>query len=111
MYNFVCYASFCWSATKQRNHFGVFATPLLSNRLITFETSICSLASYAVMNDCWKQYPDERPNFSQLLEIMEQLILHEVDYFDFEKLDETKDYYAVQESKAEETGHSQNTFL
>ena len=58
------------------------------------------------MKDCWKQDPDERPSFSQLLERMEQLILQEVDYFDFEKLDESRDYYA-----SDETGGSDNTFL
>ncbi len=63
------------------------------------------------MKECWKQEPDERPSFSQLLERMEQLILQEVDYFDFDKLDESKDYYAVQESKSQETRGSENTFL
>ncbi len=63
------------------------------------------------MSDCWKQDPDDRPSFSQLLERMEQLILQEVDYFYFEKLDESKDYYEVQESKSEETGRSENTSL
>lgn len=63
------------------------------------------------MKDCWKQDPDERPNFLQLSDTVEQLILQEVDYFDFEKLDESKDSYAVQESKSEETGAVENTFL
>ncbi|KAL9972475.1 hypothetical protein ACROYT_G018783 [Oculina patagonica] len=72
---------------------------------------LCSDECYAVMKECWQQDPDERPSFSQLLERIEQLILQEVDYFDFEKLDESKDYYAVQESKSQETGGSENTFL
>ena len=63
------------------------------------------------MKDCWRQDPDERPSFSQLFDSLEQLILQEVDYFDFDKLDESKDYYAVQETKSEETGGSENTFL
>ena len=63
------------------------------------------------MSDCWKQDPDERPSFQQLLETMENVIAQEVNYFDFSKLDESKDYYAVQESRSEGTGCSENTFL
>lgn len=81
------------------------------NRRITFKTSIFSLVSYSVMSDCWKQDPDERPSFQKLLETMENVILQEVDYFDFAKLDKSKDYYAVQESRSEGTGCSENTFL
>ena len=63
------------------------------------------------MSDCWKQDPDERPSFQQLLDTMENVILQEVSYFYFSKLDESKDYYAVQESRSEGTGCSENTFL
>ena len=76
-----------------------------------FITSIFSPVSYSVMSDCWKQDPDERPSFQQLLETMENVIAQEVNYFDFSKLDESKDYYAVQESRSEGTGFSENTFL
>lgn len=55
------------------------------------------------MRNCWKQDPDERPSFQQLLDSIEELILQEVDYFDFDKLDESKDYYVAQESKSEGT--------
>ncbi len=54
------------------------------------------------MLDCWKQDRDERPSFQELLERLEQLMLQEVDYFDINKVDESKDYYQVQESKTEE---------
>lgn len=83
----------------------------LSNRLISLSWLLCSLFSYSVMKDCWKQDPDERPSFQQLLERLEQLMLQEVDYFQFDKLDESKDYYAVQYSKSEETGGSEDTFM
>lgn len=72
---------------------------------------LCSNECYSVMRDCWKQDPDERPSFQQLLDTMENVILQEVSYFDLSKLDESKDYYAVQESRAEGTGCSENTFL
>lgn len=81
------------------------------NKHITFQISLFSSFSYSVMRDCWKQDPDERPSFQQLLDTMENVILQEVNYFDFSKLDESKDYYAVQESRAEGTGCSENTFL
>ena len=51
------------------------------------------------MMECWKQNPDERPSFQELVERLEQLMLQDVEYFDFNKVDETKDYYNVRESK------------
>ena len=51
------------------------------------------------MTDCWKQNPDERPSFKELVEMLENLMLQDVGYFDFTLLDETKDYYQFQESK------------
>ena len=64
--------------------------------------------SYTMMLDCWKQNSDERPSFQELLERLEQLMLQEVDYFDFNKVDESKDYYQVQESKTEENDDNGN---
>ena len=54
------------------------------------------------MTDCWKQNPDERPSFKELVEMLENLMLQDVEYFDFTSLDETKDYYQFQESKTGE---------
>ena len=47
------------------------------------------------MKDCWKRNPDERPSFPELVERLEQLMLQEVEYLDFNLLDENKDYYQV----------------
>ena len=59
------------------------------------------------MMECWKQIPDERLSFQELVERLEQLMLQDVEYFDFNKVDETKDYYNVRESKTGEiTGGS-----
>ncbi|KAL9972466.1 hypothetical protein ACROYT_G018772 [Oculina patagonica] len=72
---------------------------------------MCPDNFYAMMLDCWKQDRDERPSFQELLERLEQLMLQEVDYFDFNKVDESKDYYHVQESKTEandDTGDNGN---
>ena len=53
------------------------------------------------MTDCWKQDPDERPSFEELVERVEQMLLQEVEYFDLNKMDESKDYYR-EESKTGE---------
>ena len=59
------------------------------------------------MMECWKQNPDEKPSFQELVGRLEQLMLQNVEYFDFNKVNETKDYYHVQESKTGEiTGES-----
>ena len=54
------------------------------------------------MTDCWKKDPEERPSFEELVERVEQMLLQEVEYFDLNKMDESKDYYQVQESKTAE---------
>ena len=44
-----------------------------------------------MMRECWKEDPAERPCFQELFERMEQMMLQiEVDYFDFNKVDESK---------------------
>ena len=63
------------------------------------KTEITKLA----IPDCWKTDRDERPSFQELVERLEELMLQEVDYFDFNKVDESKDYYQVPESKTEES--------
>ena len=54
------------------------------------------------MTDSWKQDPDERPSFEELVGRVEQVLLQEAEYFDLDKMDESKDYYRVQESKRAE---------
>ncbi|XP_078371996.1 uncharacterized protein LOC144655586 [Oculina patagonica] len=70
---------------------------------------MCSDNFYAMMLDCWKQDRDERPSFQELLERLEQLMLQEVDYFDFNKVDESKDYYHVQEKETGENDSDGDT--
>ena len=57
--------------------------------------------SYSLMLDCWKQVQDERPSFQELFERLEQLMLQEVEYLDFNKIDQSKDYYQVEKAKAQ----------
>ena len=67
------------------------------------QTSVfCLFFSYALMTDCWKQNPDERPSLKKLVEMLGNLMLQDVEYFDFTLLDETKDYFQFQELKTGE---------
>jgi len=52
------------------------------------------------MSDCWKEVPDERPTFEQLIVQLE-----------FEKLDETEAYYNEAFSNSNETSGSLDTKL
>lgn len=63
---------------------------------------LCSDDVYSLMMNCWKQDPDERPSFQELVEDLEKLLLQETEYFEFDKLDESKEYYAVQETTESE---------
>ena len=47
--------------------------------------------------ECWKQNPDKRPNFQEMVARLEQMMVQEVEYSDFDLLDETRDYYQVKE--------------
>ena len=54
--------------------------------------------------DRWKQNPDERPSFRELVEKLESTMTEQVEYLDLKQLDETKAYYQVQEPKTGEIG-------
>lgn len=54
------------------------------------------------MTNCWKQVPEERPCFKELVKHLENLLLERVEYFEFDKVDESKDYYQEQESTESE---------
>ena len=45
------------------------------------------------MMDCWKQNPDERPSFRELVERLERTMTEQVEYLDLKQLDVTKAYY------------------
>lgn len=63
---------------------------------------LCSDHVYSLMLDCWKEDLNERPSFQELVGRLEELMHQEVEYFDFDKVDESKDYYLVQEVKTNE---------
>ena len=56
-----------------------------------------------MMSDCWKEDPDERPTFEQLIETLEQLMTKDTPYVDFNKLDETEAYYDEAFSHSDDT--------
>ena len=65
--------------------------------------------SYTLMTDCWKQNPEERPSFDDLAGRVEQLLLQENSYFDFNKVDESKAYYQGPEPLTAEIEGRNNT--
>ena len=48
-----------------------------------------------MMTDCWMENPDDRPNFTQIRERLEEMMQKDNPYLDFSVLDETRDYYNV----------------
>ena len=51
--------------------------------------------SYAIMAKCWKENPDERPSFTQLREDLENMMIVDKPYLDFDGFDESREYYNV----------------
>ncbi|KAJ7323431.1 hypothetical protein OS493_031628 [Desmophyllum pertusum] len=49
----------------------------------------CPEDLYSLMSDCWKEDPDERPTFEQLISTLENMMTKNTPYFDFDKLKET----------------------
>ena len=54
-----------------------------------------SLNRYKLMMDCWKDDPIERPSFSQLILILEEMMTVDTPYYDFTLLDESQACYNV----------------
>ncbi|XP_022804070.1 tyrosine-protein kinase receptor torso-like isoform X1 [Stylophora pistillata] len=86
--------------------------PLLTNRELMRrlktgyrmeKPDFCSDQVYSLTLDCWKQNQDERPSFQEMVGRLEELMHQEVEYFDFNQVDESKDYYQVQDSEAEDS--------
>ena len=48
-----------------------------------------------MMTDCWMENPDDRPNFTQIRERLEEMMQKDNPYLDFSVLDESRDYYKV----------------
>ena len=85
-------------------HYGSSIYSILLHLRVKKITVFLLSASYAFMMECWKQNPDERPSFQELVERLERTMTEQVEYLDLKQLDETKAYYQVQESKTGERG-------
>ena len=55
---------------------------------------ILLINSYQLMLDCWKEDPDERPTFTQLISIMEEMMTTDTPYYDLNKTDESQACYS-----------------
>ena len=64
-----------------------------------------------MMSNCWKEVPDERPTFEQLIVQLEQMMTRNTPYFDLEKLDETETCYNEALYSDNETSGSLDTKL
>lgn len=100
-----------WEIATVVTRLGGSPYPLLTNtELMRFikngqrmeKPELCSDHVYSLMLDCWKQDGNERPSFQELVGRLEELMTQEVEYFDFDKVDESKEYYLVQDVKTNE---------
>ena len=89
---------------KIYKHYGFSIHSILVHLRVKKITVFLLSVSYAFMMECWKQNPDERPSFQELVERLERTMTEQVEYLDLKQLDETKAYYQVQESKTGEIG-------
>ena len=51
------------------------------------------LNRYKLMMNCWKADPNERPSFSQLIPILEEMMSEDTPYYHFKLLDQNKPCY------------------
>ena len=68
---------------------------ILSILLQNVSKTLFSLNRYKLMMDCWKDDPNERPSFSQLILILEEMMTVDTPYYDFTLLDESQACYNV----------------
>ena len=68
---------------------------ILSILMQNLSKTLFSLNRYKLMMDCWKDDPNERPSFSQLILILEEMMTVDTPYYDFTLLDESQACYSV----------------
>ena len=56
------------------------------------------------MTECWKEDPNARPSFSQLIDRLETIMTRDVPYCDLSRHDESSPYYNVPAKAAEDSG-------
>lgn len=55
-------------------------------RLNKPSNSVCSQEIYSIMTSCWYQNPDERPCFSEVVEMLNHVLLPLAEYIDFTEI-------------------------
>ena len=55
------------------------------------------------MLDCWRDDPNERPSFSEMITTLEQMMTADTPYYDFTLLDESQECYNDQCPSTSET--------
>ena len=63
------------------------------------------------MMDCWKDGPDERPTFTQLISIMEEMMTTDTPYYDLSKTDESESCYGEVAASTSKTAELASTTM
>ena len=61
--------------------------------MVNLLNRVFTLNRYTLMLDCWKEDPDERPTFAQLIATLEEMMTTDTPYYDFNLVDEKEPYY------------------
>ncbi|XP_073246813.1 platelet-derived growth factor receptor beta-like [Porites lutea] len=67
------------------------------------QPNTCSDEMYKLMLDCWRDDPNERPAFSEMIPTLEQMMTADTPYYDFTLLDESQECYNDQCPSTNET--------
>ncbi|XP_073243691.1 fibroblast growth factor receptor 2-like [Porites lutea] len=66
---------------------------LLKSRYRMEKPNTCSDEIYKLMMDCWKEDPNERPSFAQLIPILEEMMTEDTPHYYFRLLDQSQPCY------------------
>ena len=61
--------------------------------VVVFYSTASFLNRYKLMMDCWKEDPNERPSFVQLIPILEEMMTEDTPYYYFRLLDQNQPCY------------------
>ncbi|XP_073247189.1 uncharacterized protein [Porites lutea] len=67
------------------------------------QPNTCSDEMYKLMLDCWRDDPNERPAFFEMIPTLEQMMTADTPYYDFTLLDESQECYNEQCPSTSET--------
>ena len=61
--------------------------------VVVFLTMFFFFNRYKLTMDCWKEDPNERPSFAQLIPILEEMMTEDTPYYYFRLLDQNQPCY------------------